>query len=47
MDAVLFDLDQTILDRTQSLEAFVLWQARGMLRKSNADERPLYLWVTI
>jgi len=37
MDAVLFDLDQTILDRTQSLNAFVLWQARGMLRNSVTD----------
>jgi len=29
---VLFDLDETVLDRTTSLIAFVKWQAQGMLR---------------
>lgn len=30
--AVLFDLDETVLDRTASLKAFVQWQVDGMLR---------------
>ncbi|ASP38520.1 haloacid dehalogenase [Bacterioplanes sanyensis] len=30
--AVLFDLDETLLDRTASLKQFALWQATGMLR---------------
>ena len=30
--AVIFDLDQTLLDRTSSLSAFLQWQADGMLR---------------
>jgi len=29
---VLFDLDETVLDRTASLKAFASWQAHGMLR---------------
>ena len=29
--AALFDLDETVLDRTTSLKAFVQWQANGML----------------
>lgn len=39
MKAVLFDLDETILDRTESLRDFALWQSQGMLRNSvfNAD----------
>jgi len=38
MKAALFDLDETILDRTESLREFALWQARGMLRNSVLDE---------
>ena len=40
--AVLFDLDQTLLDRTASLKSFVDWQARGMLRSQVSDR---YLFV--
>jgi len=32
MKAVLFDLDETLLDRSESLHDFVRWQAEGMLR---------------
>ena len=32
MKAVIFDLDQTLLDRTKSLQNFLLWQCEGMLR---------------
>jgi putative hydrolase of the HAD superfamily len=38
MGAVIFDLDQTILDRQQSLVNFVTWQCRGMLRADIKDE---------
>jgi putative hydrolase of the HAD superfamily len=38
MSAVIFDLDQTILDRQQSLVNFVTWQCRGMLRADIKDE---------
>jgi putative hydrolase of the HAD superfamily len=38
MSAVIFDLDQTILDRQQSLLDFVAWQCRGMLRADIKDE---------
>jgi putative hydrolase of the HAD superfamily len=37
MSAVIFDLDQTILDRQQSLVNFVTWQCRGMLRADIKD----------
>ena len=39
MDSVIFDLDQTILDRNRSLLDYVRWQAEGMLRAdvSNVD----------
>ena len=37
MKSVIFDLDETLLDRTHSLREFVLWQARGMLRDSVED----------
>lgn len=37
MRAALFDLDETILDRTGSLRDFVTWQATGMLRSSIND----------
>lgn len=37
MRAALFDLDETILDRSGSLKDFVVWQANGMLRSSIAD----------
>jgi len=37
MNAVLFDLDETILDRKVSLRDFTIWQARGMLRNSISD----------
>ena len=35
--AVLFDLDQTLLDRTASLRDFTAWQATRMLRADVAD----------
>lgn len=35
--AVFLDLDETILDRTESLKDFALWQAQGMLRNSVSD----------
>lgn len=38
MKAVIFDLDQTLLDRERSLLAFVRWQCRGMLRSHINDE---------
>jgi len=38
MKAVIFDLDQTLLDRDQSLLNFVRWQCRGMLRPYVKDE---------
>ena len=38
MKAVLFDLDETILDRSESLKNFASWQARGMLRSEVRDE---------
>ena len=34
MRAALFDLDETLLDRSGSLRKFVTWQAEGMLRSS-------------
>jgi len=34
MQSVLFDLDETILDRTESLKDFVEWQSNGMLKDS-------------
>ena len=34
MNTILFDLDETLLDRGSSLRDFVLWQANGMLRNS-------------
>ena len=36
-DTVLFDLDETLLDRAGSLQDFVTWQANGMLRSSIRD----------
>lgn len=40
MNAVLFDLDETLLDRTGSLRDFAMWQSQGMLRNtvSNPDQ---------
>jgi len=35
--AVIFDLDQTLLDRSKSLDSFVRWQTEGMLRESVSD----------
>lgn len=37
MKSVLFDLDQTLLDRDASLNKFVMWQAAGMLSSQIAD----------
>lgn len=37
IDTVLFDLDETLLDRAGSLQDFVKWQANGMLRNSIQD----------
>lgn len=37
MKSALFDLDDTLLDRTGSLRDFVLWQAKGMLRSDISD----------
>lgn len=42
INAVLFDLDDTLLDRTGSLKDFVLWQAQGMLRNSISDVQSFY-----
>lgn len=39
MKAVLFDLDETVLDRRGSLMDFARWQARGMLKSESIDER--------
>ena len=33
IQSVLFDLDETLLDRNKSLRLFALWQAKGMLRR--------------
>ena len=38
-DTVLFDLDETLLDRAGSLRDFVTWQAKGMLCSSIEDEQ--------
>lgn len=38
MEAVLFDLDETILDRSNSLKDFASWQARGMPRSEVRDD---------
>ena len=38
MKAVLFDLDETILDRTASLIDFANWQVQGMLQSDVADK---------
>ena len=38
MEAVMFDLDETILDRTASLKDFLHWQAQGMLQSDVADK---------
>ena len=38
MKAVMFDLDGTLIDRSVSLENFVRWQARGMLRAQVSQE---------
>lgn len=39
MEAVFFDLDETVLDRRASIGDFVMWQVNGMLRSEveNAD----------
>ena len=37
MKAVLFDLDETVLDRKQSIIDFAQWQAKGMLRREVVD----------
>lgn len=34
---VLFDLDETVLDRTKTLTSFVQWQVDGMLRDQISD----------
>ncbi len=39
MDAVIFDLDQTLLDRDRSLREFIHWQCRGMLRPYLENEQ--------
>lgn len=38
MEAVLFDLDETILDRSTSLRDFVNWQVHGMLQSDVIDK---------
>lgn len=35
--SVLFDLDETLLDRSASLRDFALWQSKGMLRREISD----------
>ena len=42
MKAILFDLDETILDRTVSLKDFVIWQTQGML-KSDVTNKSLFI----
>ena len=37
IEAVFFDLDETVLDRSSSLKAFATWQAQGMLKNSVSD----------
>ena len=37
MKSVLFDLDETLLDRSASLKSFAVWQASGMLRREIPD----------
>ena len=37
MKSVLFDLDETLLDRSESLKEFALWQSKGMLRREISD----------
>ena len=37
MKSVLFDLDETLLDRSASLRSFAFWQASGMLRREVID----------
>ncbi|NQX87417.1 MAG: HAD family hydrolase [Halioglobus sp.] len=37
MKTVLFDLDETLIDRSASLSNFALWQASGMLRREVTD----------
>lgn len=37
MDAVIFDLDETLLDRTASLKDFCHWQATTQLRDEIED----------
>ena len=38
MRAVIFDLDQTLLDRERSLHDFLTWQCKGMLRPYIEDQ---------
>jgi putative hydrolase of the HAD superfamily len=38
MEAVLFDLDGTLLDRTASLNEFLQWQTHGMLKTDISDK---------
>lgn len=38
MDAVIFDLDQTLLDRERSLRNFISWQCHGMLKPYLANK---------
>ena len=38
MRAVIFDLDQTLLDRVKSLQDFLSWQCEGMLRPYVEDQ---------
>ncbi len=48
MKAVLFDLDEILLDRTQSLKDFVRWQTQGMLKSSiNNDEEFGYHFIEL
>ena len=37
--AVLFDLDETLLDRTESLKRFLLWQAQEIIQGSGAENK--------
>jgi putative hydrolase of the HAD superfamily len=37
MKSVLFDLDETLLDRSASLHDFAIWQSKGMLRREVSD----------
>lgn len=42
MKAVLFDLDETLLDRSASLERFITWQSRAIFASSGSQSDDFY-----